>query len=126
MPFQSTKPKSHLLIPRKRPLSSPSHAPITTTTTATTAQPVLRSTRQMQSEQRRASPDQDRNTQPRRIEVDFSAAPQPFLDPALWERMRKGEAEAGRKREREREKEKEQEKEYGGLAVKRRIGGGIR
>ncbi|KAL3450634.1 hypothetical protein BJX65DRAFT_269742 [Aspergillus insuetus] len=80
MSFSTTRPKSTLLIPSKRPLSPPTRSKTTSTTTPTLQ---IRSftdntnnNAQVQSNDRI------------RIEVDFAAAPQPFLDPGLWEKMK--------------------------------------
>lgn len=61
------------------------------------------------------------------IEYDFSNAPQPFLDPDVWNRMRRQAQESTPGREdgsygdlEERDRRREREAEYGGLAIQGR------
>jgi len=66
-------------------------------------------------------------SRPVTIECDFSNAPQPFLDPDVWNRMRRQAQELTPGFEdrssgdlEERERRKEREAEYGGLAIQGR------
>lgn len=82
-PFTTHRPKTSLLIPSKRPLCTPSaHRLPATSGTA----PAL-------SIRSAASNDKDGDDLERKraveVEVDFSAAPQPFLDPVAWERVKR-------------------------------------
>ena len=73
-------------------------------------------------------------SQPTTVEYDFSSGPQPFLDPALWEnvkavdRLRRegeglGEGDVYvKEKEEELRRKKEREAEYGGMAVRGRMG----
>ncbi|KAL2867983.1 uncharacterized protein BJX67DRAFT_351851 [Aspergillus lucknowensis] len=94
MHFATQRPKSSLLIPSKRPLSTPSptrccsHSSSCSSVSWSTSQPTLR-IRSLDADAART--DQEKEKEQRRIEVDFSAAPQPFLDPELWGRMQRGE-----------------------------------
>lgn len=67
---------------------------------------------------------QQERGRPVNIECDFSKAPQPFLDPDIWSKMRKQAQELGQGREEgssgdseENERRREREAEYGGLAI---------
>lgn len=71
--------------------------------------------------------DQQERSRPVIIECDFSKAPQPFLDPDVWSRMRRQAQESNQGREdgssgdlEGRERKREREAEYGGLAVQGR------
>ncbi|KAJ0419993.1 hypothetical protein BJY00DRAFT_285068 [Aspergillus carlsbadensis] len=79
MPFSATRPKSTLLIPSKQPLSPPTRSQSRSTTTPTLQ---IRS-----SEDNTNNKAQAQSNEIRRIEVDFAVAPQPFLDPGLWEKL---------------------------------------
>ncbi|KAL4906546.1 hypothetical protein BDW74DRAFT_150643 [Aspergillus multicolor] len=79
--FTSHRARSTLLIPSKRPLTrsaTPSFKPIATAPTLT-----LRSTAPTDESRKR-----EKEKENKRTEADFSAAPQPFLDPALWEKLK--------------------------------------
>ncbi|KAL2814544.1 hypothetical protein BDW59DRAFT_154348 [Aspergillus cavernicola] len=83
MPFQTTIPKPALLIPSKRPLSQPSPQNPTPSSGSASSQPTLI----IRSAQAQTHTKPDKSKEIQRIEVDFSAAPQQFLDPGVWERM---------------------------------------
>ncbi|KAL4911813.1 hypothetical protein BDW62DRAFT_196183 [Aspergillus aurantiobrunneus] len=87
MPFKSHRPKPNLLIPSKRPLTSPrpSESRQTTTARSSSGSPPTLKIRGSAQTDRESNEDEIRKEP---VEVDFSAAPQPFLDPALWERIK--------------------------------------
>lgn len=71
--------------------------------------------------------DQRGRDQPVNVEFDFSRAPQPLLDPNIWDRMRKQEQESAQTQEiqspgdaEDRERRRERDAEYGGLAIRGR------
>ncbi|KAL2843477.1 hypothetical protein BJY01DRAFT_215620 [Aspergillus pseudoustus] len=84
MTFTSTRSKSTLLIPSKRFLSPPRTPTSTTNPLTPSYQPTL----QIRSTEDEHGKAQKQRSEQRRVEVDFSAAPQPFLDPGLWEKMK--------------------------------------
>ncbi|KAL4875964.1 hypothetical protein BJY04DRAFT_200898 [Aspergillus karnatakaensis] len=78
MAFQARRPKSALLVPSKRPLSAP-RKPLSIASHLT---PALKIRDSLQ-----ADPSEAKAKEMRRSEIDFSATPQPFLDPGLWEKL---------------------------------------
>ncbi|KAL3468383.1 hypothetical protein BJX64DRAFT_245758, partial [Aspergillus heterothallicus] len=89
MSFTSTREKSTLLIPSKRPLSPPSRTPTSTSSSTTTiSNPKSQPTLHIRSSDDDSSKAQKQLSEKRRVEADFSAAPQPFLDPGLWDKMK--------------------------------------
>ncbi|BAE62842.1 unnamed protein product [Aspergillus oryzae RIB40] len=144
MTFQTTRPSSTLLVPSKRPLSAPRN-PTLSNTTATYPPIHIRSTStststpavaESKSKSKSISENQhvELNSRPTTVEYDFSSGPQPFLDPALWEnvkavdRLRRegeglGEGDVYvKEKEEELRREREREAEFGGMAVRGRMG----
>ncbi|KAL6236623.1 hypothetical protein BDW75DRAFT_206512 [Aspergillus navahoensis] len=85
LPFTAHRPKSALLIPSKRPLSRPRPCSSASSPNSKHTAPTLTI--------RSAAPTEEskklkREKEKNRIEADFSAAPQPFLDTGLWERVK--------------------------------------
>ncbi|KAL4819188.1 hypothetical protein BDW67DRAFT_155437 [Aspergillus spinulosporus] len=80
--FTVHRPKSSLLIPSTRPLSRPRPSESLSPKHAVPTLPI-RSVAPTEE-----STNREREKEKRRIEVDFSAAPQPFLDPEIWEKIR--------------------------------------
>lgn len=95
--FTSHRQKPSLFIPSKRALSTPRKAP---TSSAPPPPPTLVICSSAPAETRAATEtaadhlqdqykeEKSKGLENRTIEADFSAAPQPFLDPVLWERMK--------------------------------------
>ncbi|KAL3429704.1 hypothetical protein BDV09DRAFT_200340 [Aspergillus tetrazonus] len=80
--FTAHRPKSSLLIPSKRPLSRPLPSKYHSSKHAVPTL-IIRSAAPTEESKNR-----EREKEKRRIEVDFSAAPQPFLDPETWEKIK--------------------------------------
>ncbi|KAE8133039.1 hypothetical protein BDV38DRAFT_194983 [Aspergillus pseudotamarii] len=144
MTFQTTRPSPTLLIPSKRPLAVPKN-PTLSLTTATYPPIHIRSTStststsavsESKSKSKSTSTDHhvELTSRSTTVEYDFSSGPQPFLDPALWEnvkavdRLRRegdglGEGDVSvKEKEEELRRKKEREAEYGGMAVRGRMG----
>ncbi|KAL4936059.1 hypothetical protein BDV06DRAFT_228245 [Aspergillus oleicola] len=83
--FTTTRPKSTLLIPSKRPLTRQPSPSSSSSSRKTTPTLIIRSL----SHPKEIGNEKAKDPASTRIEVDFSAAPQPFLDPGLWERILK-------------------------------------
>ncbi|KAL4973354.1 hypothetical protein BDW66DRAFT_105958 [Aspergillus desertorum] len=83
--FATCRPKSTLLIPSKRPLSRsrPSGSASSLISKHTTPTLTIHSAAPTEEFKNR-----EREKEKNRTEVDFSAAPQPFLDTGLWERVK--------------------------------------
>ncbi|RDW57917.1 uncharacterized protein DSM5745_11297 [Aspergillus mulundensis] len=79
--FSSHRPKPTLAIPSKRPLSRP--APPNPKPNPTAPTLTIRSAAPTEESRKR-----EKEKENKRIEADFSEAPQPFLDPALWETLK--------------------------------------
>lgn len=101
--FTTQRQRPALLIPSRRALSAPRKA--TTSSSGTGAPPpppptlVIHSSAsaeiaraadhlQDQSKAENREEEKSKGLENRTIEADFTAAPQPFLDPPLWERMK--------------------------------------
>ncbi|KAE8345792.1 hypothetical protein BDV24DRAFT_159125 [Aspergillus arachidicola] len=142
MAFQTTRPSSTLLVPSRRPLSGPRN-PTLSNTTATYPPIHIRSTSTSTStpavaESKSKSISENHHVElksrPTTVEYDFSSGPQPFLDPALWEnvkavdRLRRegeglGEGDVYvKEKEEELRRKREREAEFGGMAVRGRMG----
>ncbi|KAL4983574.1 hypothetical protein BDW68DRAFT_168631 [Aspergillus falconensis] len=83
--YTAHRTKSTLLIPSKRALSRPrtSSSASIPRSEHTTPTLTIRSTAPTEESEKR-----EREKEKNRVEVDLSAAPQPFLDTALWERLK--------------------------------------
>ncbi|PYH84097.1 hypothetical protein BO82DRAFT_390536 [Aspergillus uvarum CBS 121591] len=86
--FQTTRPApSALLIPQKRPLFPPKQNPPINPNT-TIRPPSLLLAASSNPDPTPEPREQASGIRPRDTEFNFAAAPQPFLDPGCWERIR--------------------------------------
>ncbi|OJJ53236.1 hypothetical protein ASPSYDRAFT_95056 [Aspergillus sydowii CBS 593.65] len=100
--FTTQRQRPALLIPSRRALSAPRKAPTSSSGTGAPPPPptlVIHSSAsaeiaraadhlQDQSKAENREEGKSKGLENRTIEADFTAAPQPFLDPPLWERMK--------------------------------------
>ncbi|KAF7130973.1 hypothetical protein CNMCM5793_003908 [Aspergillus hiratsukae] len=132
--YQSHRPSSTLLIASKRPLTTPSRLPRTINPSVHPARVTIKPSPSLSSAATATAASTATGTSDRSkaytVEVDLSQPPQPFLDPAVWERMKATgrDALAGPSAEREegeeeRRRRREREAEFGQMAVRGRLGG---
>ncbi|RAK92312.1 hypothetical protein BO79DRAFT_63788 [Aspergillus costaricaensis CBS 115574] len=144
--YTTTRPTKSLLIPKKRPLKSPSTklSKNYSTEKYTPTLHLISSSSSTEQNPKPKSTDKDKDKGARATtttEFNFSLPPQPFLDPGCWERIRSvsssrlgGEGGSGsgpgsgsvmqlneREKEEERRRRRAREAEYGGMAVRGRI-----
>ncbi|KAE8360023.1 hypothetical protein BDV27DRAFT_135191 [Aspergillus caelatus] len=146
MAFQTSRPSPTLLIPSKRPLAAPKNPTLSNTTatyppihirstsTSTSTSAVSESKSKSKAKSTSRNHHVELKSRSTTVEYDFSSGPQPFLDPALWENVkavdrlrREGEGLGEgnvyvKEKEEELRRKKEREAEYGGLAVRGRMG----
>ncbi|OJJ03615.1 hypothetical protein ASPVEDRAFT_43097 [Aspergillus versicolor CBS 583.65] len=102
-PFTSHRKKPSLLIPSKRALfaqrkaatssfgvsASPPPTLVIRSSASTETQAAATAANHLQDQSKTENREEkSQGPENRTIEADFSAAPQPFLDPPLWERMK--------------------------------------
>ncbi|PWY79968.1 hypothetical protein BO83DRAFT_199814 [Aspergillus eucalypticola CBS 122712] len=148
--YTTTRPTKSLLIPKKRPLKTPS-----TTLSKNYSTEKYIPTLHFISSSSSSSSSTEQNPKPKSTndgkkaattttEFNFSLPPQPFLDPGCWEKIRSvsssspsssrlgGESGSGsgsggvmqlneREKEEERRRRRAREAEYGGMAVRGRL-----
>ncbi|RDH39185.1 hypothetical protein BDQ94DRAFT_132584 [Aspergillus welwitschiae] len=141
--FETKRPPSSLLIPKKRPLKTKSSSLLSKTYSTEKHTPSLYFTStSTEQDPKNRTVNKDRGASAATTtEFNFSLPPQPFLDPGCWERIRassssrlggeggSGSGSGGRNGLQLNEKEKEEERrrrrareaEYGGMAVRGRI-----
>lgn len=140
--FTTTRPTKSLLIPKKRPLKTPSTNISKNYSTEKYTPSLYFTSTSTEQDSKHKPANEGKNAATTTTEFNFSLPPQPFLDPGCWERIRSvssssssrlgGEGGSGsgsgsvmqlneREKEEERRRRRAREAEYGGMAVRGRI-----